>query len=135
MLFMKIGLFSSKKSEIEIIPLISKLLSSQISGVKVIESISDNNMDLIREVSFAKNFDLKVVILFYSEDGSDVKVLIEKLVELELNKNHSLKFIEKGVEFEEKEEANKIVDEILLKLFGKRKKTTNNEKYESYTTL
>ena len=135
MLFMKIGLFSSKKSEIEIIPLISKLLSSQISGVKVIESISDNNMDLIREVSFAKNFDLKVVILFYSEDGSDVKVLIEKLVELELNKNHSMKFIEKGVEFEEKEEANKIVDEILLKLFGKRKKTTNNEKYESYTTL
>jgi len=132
---MKIGLFSSKKSEIEIIPLISKLLSSQISGVKVIESISDNNMDLIREVSFAKNFDLKVVILFYSEDGSDVKVLIEKLVELELNKNHSMKFIEKGVEFEEKEEANKIVDEILLKLFGKRKKTTNNEKYESYTTL
>ena len=132
---MKIGLFSSKKSEIEIIPLISKLLSSQISGVKVIESISDNNMDLIREVSFAKNFDLKVVILFYSEDGSDVKVLIEKLVEFELNKNHSMKFIEKGVEFEEKEEANKIVDEILLKLFGKRKKTTNNEKYESYTTL
>ena len=132
---MRIGLFSSKKSEIEIIPLISKLLISQISGVKVIENISDNNMDLIREVSFAKNFDLKVVILFYSEDGSDVKVLIEKLVELELNKNHSMKFIEKGVEFEEKEEANKIVDEILLKLFGKRKKTTNNEKYESYTTL
>ena len=132
---MRIGLFSSKKSEIEIIPLISKLLISQISGVKVIENISSNNMDLIREVSFAKNFDLKVVILFYSEDGSDVKVLIEKLVELELNKNHSMKFIEKGVEFEEKEEANKIVDEILLKLFGKRKKTTNNEKYESYTTL
>ena len=132
---MRIGLFSSKKSEIEITPLISKLLISQISGVKVIENISDNNMDLIREVSFAKNFDLKVVILFYSEDGSDVKVLIEKLVELELNKNHSMKFIEKGVEFEEKEEANKIVDEILLKLFGKRKKTTNNEKYESYTTL
>ena len=132
---MKIGLFSSKKSEIEIIPLISKLLSSQISGVKVIESISDNNMDLIREVSFAKNFDLKVVILFYSEDGSDVKVLIEKLVELELNKNHSMKFIEKGVEFEEKEEANKIVDEILLKLFGERKKINDNEAYESYTTL
>jgi len=132
---MRIGLFSSKKSEIEIIPLISKLLSSQISGVKVIENISDNNMDLIREVSFAKNFDLKVVILFYSEDGSDVKVLIEKLVELELNKNHSMKFIEKGVDFEENEEANKIVDEILLKLFGERKKVKADEKYESYTTL
>ena len=132
---MRIGLFSSKKSEIEIIPLISKLLISQISGVKVIENISSNNMDLIREVSFAKNFDLKVVILFYSEESSAVKVLIEKLVEFELNKNHSMKFIEKGVEFDEEEEANKIVDEILLKLFGKHKKIISNEKYESYTTL
>jgi len=132
---MRIGLFSSKKSDIDILPLISKLLVSQISGVQVVENISDNNIDLIREVSFAKDFDLKVIILFYSEESSDVKVLIEKLVEFELDKNHSLKFMEKGVEFDEEEEADRIADEILLKLFGEKKKVSDNEGYESYTKL
>ena len=132
---MRIGLFSSKKSELEVIPLISKILVSQISGVKVVENISDNNMDLVREVSFAKDFDLKVVVLFYSEESSDVKVLTEKLVELELDKNHSMKFVEKALELDEEEEANRIADEILLKLFGEKKKVSSDEGTESYTTL
>ncbi|MFH1390750.1 MAG: hypothetical protein ABIH20_00380 [Candidatus Diapherotrites archaeon] len=131
---MKIALASSKKSIVEIIPLISKILSVQIKGVQVKEIIADNNLDLVNEVSQLENFDLVAVILFYEQDSSDVKILMEKLVNFDLSGKRIMKFFEKGEDFSEEEESQRIAGEILEKLFGK-KETPVDDNYGSFTTL
>tara|TARA_Y100000310_G_scaffold327376_1_gene393645 strand:+ start:13987 stop:14382 length:396 start_codon:yes stop_codon:yes gene_type:complete len=131
---MKIALVSSKKSIVEIIPLINKILSSQIKDLQVKEVITDNNLDLVNEVSELTDFDLVAVILFYEHDSPDVKILMEKLVDLDLAGKRIMKFLEKGDGFSEEEESQRIAGEILEKLFGK-KETPVDDGYGSFTTL
>jgi len=128
---MKIGLFSSKKSSIQITGLIAGNIKETVAGLEVSEIIADNNLDLVREIS-SQNFDWKVVILHYTEDSHDISVLMNKVVELDDGK--LLKFFEKDESFDESEEAERISNEILLKLFGKKKPESLGDK-GSYTEL
>ncbi|MCR4335551.1 MAG: hypothetical protein NUV57_03380 [archaeon] len=131
---MKIALASSKKSVVQILPLIKEILVSQIIGVQVKEALADNNLDLINEVSQLSGFDLIAVVLFYEEDSHDIKILMEKLVDIDLSGKKIMKFLEKGEDFSEEEEAERIAGEILGKLFGK-KETPVDDGYGSFTTL
>jgi len=128
---MKIGLFSSKKSLIQITGLIAGNIKETVAGLEVSEIIADNNLDLVRELS-SQSFDWKVIILHYTEDSHDISVLMHKVVEMDDGK--LLKFFEKDESFDEEEEAERISNEILLKLFGK-KKPESLEGKGSYTEL
>lgn len=128
---MKIGLFSSKKSLIQITGLIAGNIKELVAGLEVSEIIADNNLDLVRELS-SQSFDWKVIILHYTEDSHDISVLMHKVVEMDDGK--LLKFFEKDESFDESEEAERISNEILLKLFGK-KKPDSLEGKDSYTEL
>lgn len=128
---MKIGLFSSKKSLIQITGLIAGNIKELVAGLEVSEIIADNNLDLVRELS-SQSFDWKVIILHYTEDSHDISVLMHKVVEMDDGK--LLKFFEKDESFDEEEEAERISNEILLKLFGK-KKPDSLEGKDSYTEL
>ena len=128
---MKIGLFSSKKSSIQITGLIAGNLKETVTGLEVSEIIADNNLDLVRELS-SQSFDWKAIILHYTEESHDISVLMHKVVEMDDGK--LLKFFEKDESFDEEEEAGRISNEILLKLFGK-KKPESLEGKGSYTEL
>ncbi|HZX19639.1 MAG TPA: hypothetical protein VFF13_01340 [archaeon] len=131
---MKIALVSSKKSLLQITPLIAASLKSQIKGVEVAEVITSNNLDLVKKVHDMKHFDLIVVILYFEESSHDINVVMEKLVDFDLGQKHTLKFLEQGDEFDETEESNRISEEIMLKLFRK-KKTRFESDRESFTSL
>ena len=121
----------SKKSSIQITGLIAGNLKETVAGLEVSEIIADNNLDLVRELS-SQSFDWKVIILHYTEDSHDISVLMHKVVEMDDGK--LLKFFEKDESFDESEEAERISNEILLKLFGK-KKPESLEGKGSYTEL
>jgi len=131
---MKIALVSSKKSVVQVIPRIAEILRQKIIGVEVTERLVDSNLDIVKEVSYLGGFDAVAVVLFYEEDSTEVKVLMEKLVDLELSGSRIMKFLEKGEDFTDEEEAQRISGEIMQKLFGK-KDTKTEEDYGSYRSL
>ena len=128
---MKIGLFSSKKSSVQITGLIAGQIKDLVAGLEIIEIVADNNLDLVREIS-SPGFDWKVIIIHYEADSNDISVLMNKVVELDDGK--ILKFFEKDDGFDETEEAERISNEIVLKLFGKKKPESLDGK-GSYTEL
>lgn len=128
---MKIGLFTSKKSLIQITGLISEKIKDLVAGLEVSEIIADNNLDLVREIS-TQSFDWKVVILHYDDDSNDISVLMHKVVEMDDGK--ILKFFEKDENVDEEDEAERISNEIMLKIFGK-KMPDSLEGKGSYTEL
>ncbi|HLC79404.1 MAG TPA: hypothetical protein VJG83_03155 [archaeon] len=127
---MKIALFSSEKSNIHPLPLIAKELRSAIHNLEVKEHISKNNLDLVGDISQAKGFDAVVVVLFYEKSSLDVKILMEKLVHLDLEGKRTMKFLEKGDDFDLEEESKKISGSILLQLFGASPKAKKGASYK-----
>ncbi len=118
---MKIVLFTSKKTSSLITPRIKELLSGQIRGADIIEKVSRTNLDVVKDIMGAGSFDLGVVVIHYGRESSDVAVLMHKLVDLDLAGKHLLKYIENDEDVDEEEEPRRIADEIIVKLFGKKK--------------
>ena len=121
---MRIVLLSSASSIINPLPLISASLKGQIKGVEVKEIICDSNLDLASEILHAKG-DAVAAILFYGEESADVVLVMQKIVERDSKGKPVLKFLRKGEDFDENEEADIISRSILAKLFGKEKTSVN----------
>jgi len=133
---MRIGLFTSKKSVVNVVPLVAEKLVSKVKGIEISEFVADNNLDLVKDVLHSKKIDLSVVIVFYEEDSPDVKVLMEKMVEADLGGKKIMKFFEKGLDFDEEDEADSIVEDIMQKFFIEKKEDkTESRDYDSFTSL
>jgi len=117
---MKIALVSSKNSELEVLEPVAKRLKSKISGVEVIVKNAPSNLDIPKTILSIKNFDLVVVALYYPAESVDVKVVMEKLVDLDIAGHPTMKFISPSEDADESDEAKKITKAILQKFFGKK---------------
>ncbi len=115
---MKIALVSSKHSDINPLPLIAKNLVRKIAGVQVVQKMALSNLDIPAVLSSLKGCDLIVVALYYHDETLDVKVAMEKLVDLDLKGQQTMKFIELSENHAERGEAKRIYRAILEKLFG-----------------
>ncbi len=117
---MKIGLLSSESSELSVMPRVVELLQKRIHGIEVLQKTAKNNLDLPAMVSSLKGCEHIVVAVYYPQETVDVKVLMEKLVELDLKGQRNIKFIMPSEDLDEKEEASRIVDSIVEKISGKK---------------
>ena len=132
---MKIALVSSKSSELEVTARVAKILTESIKGVEVVSKSADTNLDIPKIISSLKGFSLVVVALYYAKETADVKVVMEKLVDLDLKGSATLKFISPSEEADEKAESKKIADAVLDKLFGKVSKKSSSSGFRSFTEI
>ncbi len=132
---MRIAFVTSKKSLFRAAGIIPKL-EKEIANCDAVEIVAETNLDVPAEVLRAEGFDLVVVLVYYQRSSPDVRAMVSKLADLEMQGRRTLKFIEKaGEDFEASEsDEREIVDSVLERLFGKRPKKNGGEK-ESFTTL
>ncbi len=131
---MKIALVSSVDSALDVLPPAAKILRSLIKGVQVLERNSRSTLDIVKDVSSLKGFDIVAAILYYPEENVEVKVMMEKLVELDLEGKETLKFFVKGDDFDAEKEAEKISGAIIEKIMGKKGLSQKSGK-ASYSSL
>lgn len=115
---MKIALVSSKTSLFGGVPDVAASLHSKVHGLNVEEKTVETNLDIVATVARLKGFDAIAVIVFYAEDTPDLRVLMDKLVDLDLKGIHTIKFFVKGEDFDEEEETSRITGTIMERLFG-----------------
>ena len=118
-LSMKVCLISSENSGINVVPAIADALRSRVHGIEVVLKVAATPLDIVNEVSLAGGCRAVAVILHYEKENAQVRVLMEKLVDLDLQGKHTMKFLEQDVDLDGAQEAARIADAIMVKLFGK----------------
>ncbi len=119
---MKIAIISSKDSEMDVSSLLSEKLLESIAGLEVKTIIAENKLEIISEAASLENFDLIVVVLYYEKETVDVKVVMEKLIDLDLSGKKTMKFIVNSEEaLSVENEVKRIAEAITDKFFVKNK--------------
>lgn len=119
---MRIALISSNDSEINILPALATFLQEQIINVEVDTFTERMNLDIIKRINELDDYDLIFVFVIYSSEDAKIRLLLEKLVELEVSKGiNIIKAVERLEEEETEEEPllEKWGELILEELFGK----------------
>ena len=97
---MRIALISSEESITNPLSGLNSFLNEQIINVEVEEITVPMNLDIIAAVNELEDYNLIFVFVSYAKEDAKIKLLLEKLVELEIQKG--IKII-KAVELSEEE--------------------------------
>lgn len=132
---MKIALISSRKSFPAVLRGVAEKLRSEIINVEVEEFVLDSNLDIVSKVAELGEYDFVGLLVFYVKETADVKVLMEKIVDLELQGKKTTKFFKQiSIDFDENALAKKIYSSIFKKLFGAKESAPLKTK-ESFSSL
>ncbi len=102
MIILRIALISSEESITNPLPALNSFLNEQIINVEVEEITVKMNLDIIAAINELEDYELVFVFVSYIKEDAKIRLLLEKLVELEMQKG--VKII-KAVEQDEEEEA------------------------------
>jgi hypothetical protein len=117
---MKVALLSSDESKPDFLSELKGKLEKKIADVEVEIFRARKNFDIPKRLAALGNFDVVAVVVLYQKETIELKVLLEKLLDAELEGVEIIKIIEHLQEFDDlsEKELAELKGELLLKVEG-----------------
>ena len=114
---MKVALLSSEESQPDFLEMLKAKMETKIADLEFSIIKARKNLDIPKKLSKIEGFDIVVVVILYSSESMELKTVLEKLIDIDIEGIEIIKMLEKTepVEDMSEKEAMQLKNELTAK--------------------
>ena|SRR3989344_660642 len=114
---MKVALLSSEESQPDFLEMLKAKMETKIADLEFSIIKERKNLDIPKKLSKIEGFDIVVVVILYNAESMELKTVLEKLIDIDIEGIEIIKMLEKTepVEDMSEKEAMQLKNELTAK--------------------
>ena len=92
---MKVALLSSEESQPDFLEMLKAKMETKIADLEFSIIKARKNLDIPKKLSKIEGFDIVVVVILYSSESMELKTVLEKLIDIDIEGIEIIKMLEK----------------------------------------